>query len=520
VTDAPGPAVGGPASRGAVSSDGRDGTNGAGSSAPGHGTDRTDRTDPVPPAVGVPAGSVPPVATYVAADAAAIAVSLGIAHLLRFGVSAALLPGPNVPYVLVGLFAVPVWLGVLALAGGYERRILGVGSDEYRRVLNGGVHFLAIVALAHFLGRLVIARGFVGVLIPVALVLTLLTRFGLRVWLHRQRRRGRYVRRLLLVGTPEAVAEVGGHLARPDATGFLIVGVCAETDRPTVAVGTRTVPVVGTPYDLVAAVGSCRADSVALTAESVPGELGDHARELAGTGVELLVAPAIADVAGPRTIVRDVAGMSLLHVEEPTFTGPQRLAKELFDRVGALLVLVALAPVFLAVALAVKLDSPGPVLYRQTRVGRDGRRFRMVKFRTMVVGAEGLRANLEHRNEADGLLFKLRIDPRVTRTGRLLRRYSIDELPQLLNVLRGEMSMVGPRPPLPSEVDLYEGHISRRLLVKPGITGLWQVSGRSDLPWDEAVRLDLYYVDHWSPTMDITIIARTFSAVVRGAGAY
>jgi exopolysaccharide biosynthesis polyprenyl glycosylphosphotransferase len=191
-----------------------------------------------------------------------------------------------------------------------------------------------------------------------------------------------------------------------------------------------------------------------------------------------------------------------------------------FDRVGALLVLVALAPVFLAVALAVKLDSRGPVLYRQTRVGRDGRRFRMVKFRTMVVGAEGLRANLEHRNEADGLLFKLRIDPRVTRTGRLLRRYSMDELPQLLNVLRGEMSMVGPRPPLPSEVDLYEGHISRRLLVKPGITGLWQVSGRSDLPWDEAVRLDLYYVDHWSPTMDITIIARTFSAVVRGAGAY
>jgi exopolysaccharide biosynthesis polyprenyl glycosylphosphotransferase len=514
-TGASGPADGSPDARGASaigngrrvpqSADAATGGDGRVDAAAGDGV-RTER--------------VPPVATYVAADVGAITVSLGIAHLLRFGLSAALLPGPNVPYVLVALFAVPVWVGVLAVAGCYERRILGVGSDEYRRVLNGGVHFLAVIALGHFLGRLVIARGFVGVLIPVALVLTLLTRFGLRLWLHRQRRRGRYVRRLLLVGTPEAVVEVGKHLARPESTGFLIVGVCAETDRPGVALGARTVPVVGTPYELAEAVTACRADSVALAAESVPGELGDHARELAGTDVELLVAPAIADVAGPRTIVRDVAGVSLLHVEEPTFTGPQRLAKEVFDRIGAVFVLVALAPLFLAVALAVKLDSPGPVFYRQTRAGRDGRQFRMVKFRTMVVGAERLRADLEHRNEADGLLFKLRADPRVTRVGRLLRRYSIDELPQVFNVLRGEMSIVGPRPPLPSEVDLYEGHVTRRLLVKPGITGLWQVSGRSDLPWDEAVRLDLYYVDHWSPTMDITIIAKTFSAVVRGAGAY
>jgi lipopolysaccharide/colanic/teichoic acid biosynthesis glycosyltransferase len=176
--------------------------------------------------------------------------------------------------------------------------------------------------------------------------------------------------------------------------------------------------------------------------------------------------------------------------------------------------------VFAAVALAVALDSRGPVFFRQTRVGREGRRFSMVKFRTMVIDAERLQADLEHRNEADGLLFKLRTDPRVTRVGRWLRRYSIDELPQIVNVLRGQMSMVGPRPPLPGEVEMYEGHVSRRLLVKPGITGLWQVSGRSDLPWNEAVRLDLYYVDHWSPTMDLTIMAKTFSAVIRGHGAY
>ncbi|HEX2356782.1 MAG TPA: sugar transferase [Micromonosporaceae bacterium] len=464
--------------------------------------------------------NVPPRATYVAADAAAITVSLVIAHLLRFGVSAALLPGPNVPYVLVAVFAVPVWLGVLALAGCYDRLILGVGSDEYRRVLNGGVHFLAVVALAHFLGRLVIARGYVGVLIPVTLVLTLLARFALRLWLHRQRRGGRYVHRLLLVGTARSVVEVGQHLVRSEWSGFLVVGVCVATERPELLIGSASVPVVGAPPDVAAAVADCHADAVAVTTESQPGELPALLGELAGTDVTVLVAPAIADVAGPRTVVRDVAGLPLLHVAEPTLTGPQRAAKEVFDRVGAALALLVLAPVFVVIAAAVRLDSPGPVFFRQTRVGRDGRRFSMVKFRTMVVDADRLLADLEDRNEADGLLFKMRADPRVTRTGRVLRRYSLDELPQIINVVRGEMSMVGPRPPLPAEVERYEHHVTRRLLVKPGITGLWQVSGRSDLPWDEAVRLDLYYVHHWSPTMDLTIMAKTFSAVLRAAGAY
>jgi exopolysaccharide biosynthesis polyprenyl glycosylphosphotransferase len=466
------------------------------------------------------AGAVPPTVTYVLADAGAITVSLGIAHLLRFGLSAALLPGPNVPYVLVAVLAVPVWLGVLTLAGCYDRNVLGVGSDEYRRVLNGGVHFLAVVALAHFLGRLVIARGYVGMLIPVALVLTLLVRVALRAWLRRQRRRGRYVHRLLLAGTPEAVAEVGRQLVRSEWSGYRLVGVCADVAGGSLAVGGRSVPVVGTVSEAAAAAARCGADAVAVTAETRPGELGVLASEVAGRGIDLLVAPAVTEVAAPRMVERDTGGLTLLHVEEPTFTGPQRLAKEVFDRVSAVLALVALGPVFAVVAVAVTLDSPGPVFFRQTRVGRDGRRFSMVKFRTMVNDAERLQADLEHRNEADGLLFKLRTDPRVTRVGRWLRRYSIDELPQIVNVLRGQMSMVGPRPPLPGEVEMYEGHVSRRLLVKPGITGLWQVSGRSDLPWNEAVRLDLYYVDHWSPTMDLTIMAKTFSAVIRGHGAY
>jgi exopolysaccharide biosynthesis polyprenyl glycosylphosphotransferase len=467
-----------------------------------------------------PRGSVPATATYVAADAGAMTAALAVAHYLRFGLSAALLPGPNVPYVLVAALSIPVWLGVLALAGCYDRRILGVGSDEYRRVLNGGVHFLAVVAVVHFLGRLVIARGYVGVLIPVALVLTLLTRFALRMWLYRQRRQGRYVHRLLLVGTPATVVDVGEHLARSSWSGLELVGAYVDSDQPTLDIGGRAVPVVGGHLDLRQSVKLCAADSVAVTSESAPGELRELAGALAGMDVDLLVAPAIADVAGPRTVMRELAGLALLHVEAPRFAGPQRVAKDIIDRVSAALALVLLAPLFAAVAVAIKLDRPGPVFFHQTRVGRDGRCFGMVKFRTMVVDAERLLADLEHRNEADGLLFKLRTDPRITRTGRLLRRWSIDELPQLLNVLRGDMSLVGPRPPLPAEVDLYEHHVSRRLLVKPGMTGLWQVSGRSDLPWEEAVRLDLYYVDHWSPTMDLAIIAKTFSAVLRGAGAY
>jgi exopolysaccharide biosynthesis polyprenyl glycosylphosphotransferase len=493
-------------------------------SLPGTGRGSGGRRLPAGPPPG--AEALPPTATYLAADIVAVTAALVIAHVLRFGFSAEVLPGPDIPYVLIAVLALPVWLGVLTVSGCYDRRILGAGSEEYRRLFNGGVHFLAVVALAQFLLELVIARGFVGVLIPVAVVLTLSARFGLRAWLYRQRRRGRFVRRTLLVGSPSTVVDVGAHLVRADWSGFVVVGACVESAAANVpgtaslTIADTAVPVVGTTADVGRAIEACGADSVAITTESAPGELRQLARTVAWAGVDLLVAPAITDVAGPRTVVRSMAGLPLLHVEEPTFSGPRRLLKDAWDRVGAMLGLALLAPVFVLVALAVVVDSRGPVFFRQTRVGRDGRRFAMIKFRTMVVGAERLQADLEARNDADGVLFKLRTDPRVTRVGRLLRRYSVDELPQLWNVLRGQMSMVGPRPPLPTEVELYEHHVNRRLLVKPGITGLWQVSGRSDLSWEEAVRLDLYYVDHWSPTMDVTIVLKTFSAVMRGSGAY
>ncbi|HEY8545636.1 MAG TPA: sugar transferase [Acidimicrobiales bacterium] len=459
-----------------------------------------------------------------ALDVVAVAIAAVVAHLMRFGLTTGTrLPGPDIPYVLIALASLPAWVGVLAAAGAYDRRILGSGSDEYRRILNGGVHCLAVVAVLHFVFRLVFARGWVGVMIPVAVVLLVLERYGLRRWLYYQRGRGRFVHRILLVGSVPSVVGVGEHLARASWSGYRVVGVCVDVpdgDEEHLDIAGRRVPIVGSSADVRRALVACDADAVAITDESAPGELHELAEAVDPPDVEVLVAPAITDVAGPRTVVRPVAGMPLLHVEEPTFAGPERILKEAMDRVLAALGLVLLAPVFLVIAAAIRLDTPGPIFFRQGRIGLGGRRFAIVKFRTMIDGAEAQRAVLADRNEADGLLFKLRADPRVTRVGRVLRRWSVDELPQLWNVLRGEMSLVGPRPPLPTEVAQYEHHVTRRLLVKPGMTGLWQVSGRADLEWDEAVRLDLYYVDHWSPTMDLAIICRTFSAVTRGNGAY
>jgi exopolysaccharide biosynthesis polyprenyl glycosylphosphotransferase len=241
---------------------------------------------------------------------------------------------------------------------------------------------------------------------------------------------------------------------------------------------------------------------------------------LEGTGVNLLVAPALTDVAGPRIHVRPVSGLPLLQIAKPEFRGPRRLFKAAIDLLGALVLLILLSPLLLATAVVVRASGPGPVLFRQIRVGRGGRPFTMYKFRSMHSDAEHLLAELRTLNDhGEGVLFKLRDDPRITRIGKYLRRYSVDELPQLFNVLLGEMSLVGPRPPLPSEVARYAQDVHRRLLVKPGLTGLWQVSGRSDLDWEETVRLDLYYVENWSAALDAEILWKTFFAVLRGSGA-
>jgi exopolysaccharide biosynthesis polyprenyl glycosylphosphotransferase len=263
------------------------------------------------------------------------------------------------------------------------------------------------------------------------------------------------------------------------------------------------------------------ADTVAIAHS--PGVTTDALRRMAwaleGSGIDLLVAPAFTDVAGPRIHVRPVSGLPLLQIASPEFSGARRLLKRTIDIVGSLTLLVALLPVLLGTAVVVRLSSRGPVLFRQVRVGRGGRPFTLYKFRSMQVDAEARLAELVQHNESDGVLFKMADDPRVTAAGRLLRRASLDELPQLLNVLLGHMSLVGPRPPLPTEVAQYDDDVHRRLLVTPGITGLWQVSGRSDLSWSQAVRLDLYYVENWSVALDLEILWKTLFAVIRGSGA-
>jgi exopolysaccharide biosynthesis polyprenyl glycosylphosphotransferase len=273
--------------------------------------------------------------------------------------------------------------------------------------------------------------------------------------------------------------------------------------------------------EVVGLVREVGADTVAVcgSASTEPGELRRLAWQLEGTGVDLVVAPQLTDIAGPRVHIRPVEGLPLLYVEEPTLSGVAWLIKNLLDRVVAAVGLLILAPVFLAVALAIRLGDKGPVFFRQMRVGREGKTFRVWKFRTMYVDAEERLAALVDQNESDGLLFKIKNDPRVTPVGRFLRASSLDELPQLINVLLGEMSLVGPRP-LPAEDGDFLGDVRRRLLVRPGMTGLWQVSGRSDLSWDDAVRLDLYYVDNWSLTFDLTILWRTIGVVLRTKGAY
>jgi exopolysaccharide biosynthesis polyprenyl glycosylphosphotransferase len=264
------------------------------------------------------------------------------------------------------------------------------------------------------------------------------------------------------------------------------------------------------------------ADTVAVLAcpEMDGGRLRELAWELEKTGTDLFVAPTLLDVAGPRTTIRPVAGLALLHVDHPELAGIKRAFKSVFDKTGAALALLVLAPLFAVIAISIRLDDHGPVLFRQTRIGKNGQGFTLYKFRTMVPDAEQRKSQLVIHNEANGVLFKIRRDPRVTRPGTWLRRWSLDELPQLINVVIGDMSLVGPRPALPDEVACYGGHMRRRLAVKPGMTGLWQVSGRSDVSWEEAERLDLHYVENWSLALDLQVLWKTGSAVIRGAGAY
>lgn len=421
-------------------------------------------------------------------------------------------------YLLLSALLPVVLLVVLAVSRAYERRFLFVGTDEYQRVFRGGVGLIAGAAVLSYALDLDLARSYVLAAIPTAIATAGLLRFGLRKRLHHARSRGERLRRVIVVGHELSVIGITRQLRRERYHGLEVVGCCLPPQHD----GVVDLPVYGTFDDVATAVDAADADTVVVL--SCPELDGVVLRRLAWRlerdEVDLVVASALIDVAGARTTIRPFDGLPMLHVEHPRLHGGIRLVKELVDRLGALFLLGLFSPVLLGVALCVRATSRGPVLFRQVRVGRDGREFRIFKFRSMYVDAEARLAELRHLNEHDGVLFKMRDDPRVTPIGRWLRRFSVDELPQLLNVLTGQMSLVGPRPPLPSEVAAYADDVRRRLAVKPGMTGLWQVSGRSDLSWEEAVRLDLRYVENWSLSLDLVILLRTMTAVVRSSGAY
>jgi exopolysaccharide biosynthesis polyprenyl glycosylphosphotransferase len=423
-------------------------------------------------------------------------------------------------YLVLSLSLPLLWVVTMTLAGGYDSRFIGVGSDEFRRVLNAGVTLTAGVAILAYATKTDIARGYVVIALPCVTLFDLIARFTLRKRLHKLRGLGSCMRRVVVVGHSAIVEDLTAVLRREHHHGLSVVAACVA--GPEAIHEIAGIPAIGGLDQVADVVRRFDADMVAVLAcpEMSGVRLRALAWELEKTGTDLCVAPALLDVAGPRTTIRPIAGLPLLHMDHPEFTGARRVVKSAFDRTVALAALLLTAPLFLAVALVIKRSDGGPALFRQTRVGRDGRAFTVFKFRTMVLDAEERKAQLAEANEQSGVLFKIRNDPRVTAVGALLRRYSIDELPQLINVLIGDMSLVGPRPALPEEAALYGDHVRRRLVVKPGITGLWQVNGRSDLSWDESVRLDLRYVENWSFVLDLQILWKTCSAVVGGSGAY
>ncbi len=454
-----------------------------------------------------------------AADLVAVALALVAGFLVRFGVDPGITAG-GVPYLVVGALIGAGWLAGLAAADAYRTRYLGTGAEEYKRVATGTFWAWGVVAVACYAAKIEVARGFVLTALPLGLLLLLAGRTGLRRRLVARRAGGRSLHRVLVVGDRPSAAGLARQLRRERAAGLDVIGTCLPAAHPRPR-DTDDLPVLGSLAEVAEVARAYGVDTVAVAASSaVPSEAVRRiAWGLEGSGVDVVVAPSVADVAGPRVSVRPVAGLPLLHVDQPEFTGGKRVAKSVLDRIVALGLLVVLLPVLLPAGLAIRLTSRGPALFRQTRIGRDGREFQVVKFRTMYRDAEQRLAELTGCNETDGLLFKIQDDPRVTPLGRFLRRASVDELPQLLNVVRGEMSLVGPRP-LPVKDADFTGDIRRRLLVRPGITGLWQVNGRSRLSWEDAIRLDLYYVENWSISLDLAILLRTFAAVVRGTGAY
>ncbi|MFC9898347.1 sugar transferase [Nocardia sp. NPDC127579] len=467
-----------------------------------------------------------------ATDLAVVVGAVGSAQVLRFGGPAAEPLAMQLPYEVgysvVSILLALAWLGLLASGNTRAPQVVGAGTEEYRRLVSATMRLFGLIAILALLLRVEFARGYLAIALPLGLLGLMLSRLAWRVHARRRRRAyGEYLSAVLVVGSPEAAKAMAMAFSEDPASGYRVVGVCipdgpASSTEYELAASGRSFSVVGDDRSVLAAVRHSRADTVAVTATDYlgPAELRRMAWELDPLGIELIVTPGVVDIAGTRLTNRLVAGMPMLHIAKPQYDRAKSTKKAVFDICFAGGVLLAILPALLVIALLVKLTSAGPVFYRSERIGRGGKPFRMIKFRSMYAGADREAAALIEQHGGNPLTWKLVDDPRVTPFGKLIRKFSLDELPQFLNVLRGDMSVVGPRPQVQREVDTYDGEMRRRLLVKPGITGLWQVSGRSDLSPEDSVRLDLSYVENWSMVLDLLLIARTISAVAKGEGAY
>lgn len=423
---------------------------------------------------------------------------------------------------VVGMVAV-AWLVILAVFHTRSAGIMGSGATEYKRVAHASGFAFGILAIVFIVFQLPGIRMELIVALPLGLLALLASRWSSRRWLTTQRRDGHYSARTIVTGKQDDVEYVIRSLQSNRSLGYLIVGAATTDPRASeLIVDGHHYPIVGTPNEVATTARRLEADSIVVASrpDGDPDYVKRLSWQLEGCAAELVLSSRLTDVAGPRISLRPIDGLPLIAVQIPEFEGGQHALKRAMDVVVSLIALIPLSLAMVVVAALIAVDDGGPLFFRQTRIGRHGRDFDILKFRTMRVTAEEELAALQADNEGAGPLFKLKRDPRITTVGAVLRKYSLDELPQFWNVLRGEMSIVGPRPPLPTEVASYTDVSHRRLFIKPGITGLWQVSGRSDLTWDESVRLDLRYVENWSMMTDLMIMWRTAQVMLRPKGAY
>lgn len=447
-------------------------------------------------------------------------IAIGLGFLVATGIA-----GQARGYALAsgGLLATAVfvllWLGVIGMFGAYVPSQVRAGSVEYKQVVNASFAAAGIISILCYLLNYEYPRLLLGVWMLTGMVMLNVFRFARRRVVRRLRKVNKFVTPVLIAGSVPHVDEVAEVLNREDWSGYQVKGAITDDKVSSTPSG---LPVLGSLSSLSTIVKSQSAPTVVFAEGSF--DSSSHFRrvawELEQSRVQMILAPTLADVSAERLEFRPVAGLPLVNVARPTAAKSLRWAKRSIDMLGSAFFLLAASHILLVAMIAIKLEDGGPIFFKQRRVGLNGEEFDCLKLRSMCVDAEARLAELQAKNEGTGYLFKMKDDPRITRTGKIIRRFSVDELPQLWNVFRGDMSLVGPRPALPREVAQYDFDTRRRLAVRPGLTGLWQVSGRSRLSAQDSQRLDLYYVDNWSLTQDFSILLRTAKAVLASDGAY